>query len=317
MADAYTTAATLQSDTAAYEALAYFGLRPELPHDECADVKPTAVTHRGASVQFFLYDDFAAQTATLSETADPDAIAPSDQVVIVTPLEKGALVKTTAKIRHTSLLDIDADMANLIGWNAGLTSDTLARDELVTGTNVTYQDSTSVTTIAATDKLTAATIEQQRAELASASVRKFSDGNYKAFIHPKVAYDIMRETGAGWRDPHTYSSPEAIFAGEIGRYAGFRFYETERARVLVDASNGAGAAGTVDVYSTLFTGRQALACAYWGGAPYGRYPAFVRGEVVDGLKRIQPMGWKHAIGYKVFRNAALRRVESASTIGSN
>jgi hypothetical protein len=43
----------------------------------------------------------------------------------------------------------------------------------------------------------------------------------------------------------------------------------------------------------------------------------VYGEVTDVLKRFQPVGWKHFVGYGVFRQEALRRIESASSIGTN
>jgi hypothetical protein len=39
--------------------------------------------------------------------------------------------------------------------------------------------------------------------------------------------------------------------------------------------------------------------------------------VTDALRRFEGMGWKHLVGYGVFRQAALRRIESASSIGTN
>jgi hypothetical protein len=39
--------------------------------------------------------------------------------------------------------------------------------------------------------------------------------------------------------------------------------------------------------------------------------------VVDVLQRFQPVGWYWLGGYARFREASLRRVESASSIGAN
>jgi hypothetical protein len=39
--------------------------------------------------------------------------------------------------------------------------------------------------------------------------------------------------------------------------------------------------------------------------------------VVDHLRRFTGMGWYHLVGYARFREEALRRVESSSTIGTN
>lgn len=319
MADAFTNAAALDSDTAAYEAVAYFALRPELLFDAVADVKPTAQTHRGSSVTFTIYDDLAAQTTPLSETADPDAIAAADNVVTVTPAEYGAVIKTTAKVRATSYLEVDTDVANLIGFNAGLTLDTLARTQLEAGTNVRYAgNATSRTTIDAADTFAGANVMRARTDLVKASVRPSKGQMYYGFIHPDVAYDLRKETGgASWRDPHIYSQPEQIWSGEIGAFEGVAWVETPRAPLFTDASNGAGAAGTVDVYATLVCGKQALALAHGMNGDYSRFPTIVKGPRVDALQRIQPWGWRSFIGYGRFREASLRRIESASSIGAN
>lgn len=324
MADTFTQASTLSSDTAAYEALAYFALRPQLMFDAVASVKPTNQTHRGSSVTFTIYSDLAAQTTTLSETADPDSIAPSDSTVVVTPVEKGAVIKTTAKLRVTSFLDIDADMANLIGYNAGLSLDTLARTAIAAGTNVRYAEGgattpTSRTTVQTEDVISADDCRRARVDLVAANVMPTAGGSlYWGFLHPDVAYDLRRETGsAAWRDPHTYSSPEAIWSGEVGAFEGTRWIETPRATVNVDASNGSGATGTIDVYETYVCGFQALALAHYNGEGYSRYPTIVKGPVIDALQRIQPIGWKWGGEHKVFRQASLRRIESSSSIGTN
>jgi N4-gp56 family major capsid protein len=113
---------------------------------------------------------------------------------------------------------------------------------------------------------------------------------------------------------HTYSQPENIWNGEVGTFENFRFIETPRAPVFADA----GSSTTLtDVYGTLFLGRQALAKAYSNTDGNGPQPRVVPGPVVDHLRRFVPMGWYHFVGYARFRDASLRRVETASTIGSN
>lgn len=316
MSDTYTQASTFTSDTAAYEALAYFALRPQLYFDAVASVKSEHMTHRGVSVRFNIYTDLAAQTTTLSETADPDAIAASDGTVTVTPLEKGAVIKTTALIRATSYLDIDQDMANLIGFNAGLSLDTLARTAIDAGDNVRYAgNATSRATVDPTDTIASANVQRARVDLVGANVMTTNGSLYWAFIHPDVSYDLQRDTSTGnWLTPHQYSAPENIWSGEIGAFSGFRFVETPRCVVNTD---GGSSPTTTDVYGTYFGGAQALACGTNDGGGYtGRYPTFVKGPMVDALQRIQPLGWKWMGAYGRFREASLRRVESSSSIGS-
>lgn len=315
MADTFSQQSTFASDTTAYEMLAYFALRPQLFFDAVCDVKPTNQSHRGAAVQFNIYTDLAAQTTALSETADPDSIAASDSTVTLTLVEQGAVIKTTAKLRATSFLDIDMDMANLIGYNAGLSIDTLARTQIQAGTNVRYSGAaTSRATVTPATTLTAANVRRSRVDLVGATVAPTNGSLYWAFIHPDVAYDLRSETGAAaWRDPHTYSAPELIWSGEVGAFEGFRFVETPRCPVFSDSGSSPT---TTDVYATLFGGKQALACAHAASEGFGRYPTIVRGPMVDALQRISPIGWKWLGAYGRFREASLRRVESGSSIGS-
>lgn len=316
MSDAFTQRSSVSSDTAAYEALAYFALRPQLYFDAVASVKATNQTHRGVSVQFNIYTDFSAQTTTLSETADPDSIAASDGTVVVTPLEKGAVVKTTANLRATSFLDISSDMANLIGYNAGLSLDTLARTAIDGGSNVRYGgNASSRATVDPTDTIASTNVQRARVDLVNANTMPTNGTLYWAFIHPDVSFDLQRDTStANWLTPHQYSAPENIWSGEIGAFNGFRFIETPRCVVNTD---GGSSPTTTDVYATYFGGMQAIACATVTGAGYtGRYPTFVKGPMVDALQRIQPLGWKWFGAYARFREESLRRVESASSIGS-
>jgi N4-gp56 family major capsid protein len=98
---------------------------------------------------------------------------------------------------------------------------------------------------------------------------------------------------------------------------GFRFVEAPRAPLFADASNGAGAGGTIDVYRTLFMGRQAIAKAYSNVDGNGANPRVIPGPVTDKLRRFVPMGWYWLGGYGIFRQNAIYAVETASSIGVN
>ena len=150
-----------------------------------------------------------------------------------------------------------------------------------------------------------------------ANVATFN-GSYIGFIHPDVSYDFRSNTDvAAWRTPANYVDPTGIYNGEIGLFESVRFIETPRAKVFTNAFNGAGAAGTGDAYSTLIMGRQALAKAFSTQDGNGATPKIVRGNVTDILMRLQPLGWYWLGGYGRFREASLRRIESASSIGAN
>ena len=317
-----TQTSDLLTDQVAFDRIAYFALRSELLFDAVADVMPVAQAMPGSSVKFTIFNDLAEKTSTLTEDTDVTPVVMGDSQIEVTLNEYGNAVNTTAKLRGTSFLDVDSAAANLVGYNAGISVDGVIRDVLAAGTNVVYGGGGASTPsaridLAVDDIITANDIRKTVAALRKANAVSFG-GMYMGYIHPDVSYDLRKETGvASWRDPHVYSDPANIYNGEVGAFEGVRFIETPRAKIFEDAFNGAGSTGTGDAYCTHIAGRQALAKAHSIVDGNGAFPRVVRGPVVDVLSRFQPVGWYWLGGYARFREASLRRIESASSIGAN
>ena len=84
--------------------------------------------------------------------------------------------------------------------------------------------------------------------------------------------------------------------------------------LTVTVVNSATVSGTITftpvtkVYRTFFAGQQALAQAV------AEEPHVVIGPITDKLQRFRPIGWYGVLGFKIYRNAALYRVESSSSI---
>ena len=314
---AYTQQSSLGVDQAAYDRLAYFALRSELLFDQAADVQATNQAMTGSSVIFTIFSELATVTTPLTETSDVTAVAMADANVTVTLTEYGNTVNTTAKLRGTAFLDVDAAAANLIGYNAGSSMDEVVRDVLAGGTNVVYAGGGSTTptsraTVEVDDIIEANDVRKVTAALRGASVSPWN-GYYIGFIHPDVSYDLRRETGnASWNAPHVNMDTANIYTGEIGTFESVRFIETPRTKVRTDDGDA-----NVDVYDTYIMGRQALAKAYSFVDGNGPVPQVRRGPVVDSLMRFNPIGWYWLGGYGRFREASLRRIESSSSIGAN
>jgi len=326
MVDAYTGSSTLDFSKAAYDRMAYFALRPELYFDAAADVQPTHQSMPGASVAFTIVNDLAIQASALTETSDVSTVALSDSQVTLTLAEYGNAVLTTAKLRGTSFVDIDPIVANVVGYNAGVSIDTIARAALDSGTNVQYASGlgatslqTSVTTragVAAANTISSLDIRVARARLRSQNVPTFG-GMYVGYIHPDLVADLQGESISGsnvqgWRAPHVYAQPGEIWTGELGAYEGVRWIETPRAPVF----QGAGASST-NVYGTMILGRQALAKTFSTIDGNGAFPHVVPGPITDRLRRFVPLGWYWLGAYGVFRQASLIRLESASLLGGD
>ena len=315
---AYTQQSSLGVDQAAYDRMAYFALRSELLFDQAADVQASNQTMPGSSVIFTIFSELAVATTALTETSDVDPVAMADSNVTITLTEYGNTINTTAKLRGTAFLDVDAAAANLIGYNAGNSLDVIVREVLAAGTNVIYGGGGSTApssraTVQAEDIIAANDVRKVTAALRGANVSPWT-GYYIGFMHPDVSYDLRRETGnASWNAPHVNMDTANIYTGEIGTFESVRFIETPRTKVRTDA----GASSTVDVYDTYIMGRQALAKAYSFVDGNGPVPSVRRGPVVDSLMRFNPIGWYWLGGYGLFRTASLRRIESSSSIGTN
>lgn len=291
----------------AYDRKAYFALREEAVFDALFSVKPGNMTSPGTPVTFTFWADMAVATTPLDESTDVTTVGLSDSQVSVTPDEYGNAIKFTARLKADDFLSgWDADVANLLSYNAVNTMESLAEAALTGGTNVVTADGGAENALTGADVITADLVRQRHAELRGDSVMDFG-GLYVAIIHPDVAYDLKSETGDGaWVSPAQYVNTERIYRNEIGSFGGFRFIENARARLTAD-----GGATTTDTYTTYFLGQQA-------GAKAVSIPLhMVEGPVTDVLRRFFPLGWHTYAGWDTFREAALRRLITASSIGAN
>lgn len=301
-------------DRVAYDLMTYMPFYYELYFDRFVSVRPTRTSTRGASVVFNKTNALALADTPIDESVDITASVLSDGDTTITLAEYGNASKTTAKLRASGMIELDPIVSETIGVNAGQSMDSVSALPFFAGTQVAYGgNATSRTTIDATDEITAHLVRLAFARLTAASVPRLAGGYYGAILHPDVAIDLKEETGQGaWRTPREYVDPQNIYNGELGEFEGFRFVVSPRARMLANASST-----TVDVYQSAFFGGQAIAKGYSTGGGYGQQPVFGLTPVTDNLERFKGMYWKHFVGYGVFRNESLFRVESSSSIGTN
>jgi len=292
----------------AYDRLLEFALRSEPLIRSVADKRPAKQAMPGSSVVLQRYVDLSAATTALTETTDPDAVALSTPTTVTITLnEYGNSVLVTRALQLFSLADVDPAIANIIAFNLADSIDQVAMTTLRGGTNVIYSGSTatSTATITAAATLSSANVRKAVAKLRAGKSVARKGALYWAGIHPEVSHDLRAETGAGgWRLPHEYNSNDAIWAGEIGTYEGAYFVESPR---LYNATDGSSSAR---VYRTILAGQQALAEAV------AEEPHVVIGNVTDRLMRFRPMGWYGVLGFARYREEALYRIESGSSIAS-
>lgn len=310
------TSASLGFDQIAWDLFTRFALRPQLYFDKVTTVKASKQDKPGHTVRFTFTADLAEATTPLDEDDDVTPVTFTDSNVDVVLNEYGNAVRRTRYLAGTSMIPLDPVVANVVGWNAGISFDTLARNALVAGTQLRLADNASAGHTATSD-LTAADIYAANdiryivAKLRGANVMDFG-GYYLGFLHPDQAVDLREESGnSAWVVPHAYVDTAEIYRGEVGAYEGVRWIETPRVEIEADAG-----AGTVDAYNSLVLGQEALAKAF-SSSVSGPMPSVRPGPVVDTLARFVPIGWYWLGGFKILRQASVYRYETASSIGSN
>ena len=293
--------------TKAYDLAVYPALRPELIFDQFATVRATNTTHRGGSVRFSFVDDIAEQTTPLLENIDVDSVTLTSKALTVTMREYGTAVTNTALIRGTSMISLDPLIAERVGYNAGLSVDTLARVAL-DATTVTYDDGSTAPVGSVGDVsgyLDGAMLRDGVAVLRAANVRPLRGGNYVAVVSPYQAQHLMSDTtDTGWRWMVGYAggagtAGNSVFMGEVGTYEGVRIVVNNHL-----TSQGKG----------YLMGAEALAKAYSTAPGFGPQPKTVVSPVVDKLRRFASVGWYHLVGYSVFRTEALLHINTSSNL---
>ena len=329
----------------AYDRYIELALRAVPMVRDLADKKPVQQAMPGSSIVFNIYSDMAPVTTALSETTDPDAIAlGSTTPITVTLNEYGNASLVTRKLELFSFSDIDPALVDIISYNMLDSLDSVALQELVGGPQAvaevngalvstfggSYTAGVTQGKVLGTDTIKARDIRFAVAKLRANKVVPRQGDYYYVGIHPEVSHDLRAETGlGGWRDDHKYSETGAseFWPGTIGTYEGAMFVESPRMFNTTDGAIGTAAntsysgtfgttsyvngTGGTRVYRTIVAGKQALAEAV------AEEPHVVFGPIVDKLLRFRPIGWYGVLGFKRYRDPALIRIETTSSINNS
>jgi N4-gp56 family major capsid protein len=269
-----------------------------------ADVKPVQQAMPGSSVVFSIYSDLAAATSTLTETTDVSSVAlgnPSQ--VTVTLQEYGSAVTTTKKLNLTSFNDVDAALADIIAYNAADSIDKVVASVLTAGTNVIYAGTaTSTNSITSSMTLSVADIREAVVQLRTNKALPRIGELYAAYVHPRQSADLRAEAGTGgFQELTKYVDRTPFVAGAVGVLEGAFVVETPRVPYAANS-------GSVNVYKAFVAGREALAEAM------AQDITTVIGPEIDALRRFRTIGWYYFGGFNRLREAALYRIESATSI---
>ncbi len=287
---------------------------PELVHDQFGQKHPIP-KNGGKTIEFRKYDPLPKALTPLTEGVTPNGQKLNMGVITATVAQYGGFVELSDILLLTAIDNNLVQATKLLGSQAGRTLDTITREVLNGGTNVQYANGnkTSRATLvggaaneADNDYLTVDAIRKAVRFLKVMHAPRIN-GYYAGIIHPDCSYDLMSDPK--WVNVKTYSDPDGIYEGEIGRIEGVRFVETSEAKVFT----GEGAEGR-DVYSTLILGSDAYGVTeVTGGGLQHIVKQLGSAGTADPLNQRATAGWKATKVAERLVEAYMVRIETTST----
>lgn len=288
---------------------------PNLVHDQFGQKHPIP-KNGGKIIEFRKYDSLPKALTPLTEGVTPNGQKLSMSVITSNVQQYGGYIELSDILLLTAIDNNLVQATKLLGSQAGRTLDTITREVLNGGTNVQYAEGqvtarNSLVGGQATGNhyLTVDAVRRAVRFLKVMNAPKIN-GSYVGIIHPDVSYDLMSDPK--WVNVKTYSDPDGIYEGEIGKIEGVRFVETSEAKVF----EGAGASG-VDVYSTLILGADAYGVTeITGGGLEHIVKQLGSAGTADPLNQRATAGWKATKTAERLVEQYMVRIETASTFGT-
>ena len=283
-----------------------------LVHDQFAQKRPIP-QGSGKTIEFRKFASLPKALTPLTEGVTPDGKSLNVTAITATVAQYGDYITQSDVLELTALDNTILEATKILGRQAGLTLDTITRNVLHSGTNVTYcpkvaadgskTEVTSRANLDTTCQLTVDVVNQVVAKLRGQNAPTIG-GKYVAIIHPYVAYDLMSDPA--WQDAHKYAKPENLFEGEIGEIGGVRFVQTTEAKIYDGG-----------VFGTLFLGKDAYGVTEVSG---GGLQTIVKQKgsagTADPLDQRSSVGWKAIKTAEILIPNYLVRVESKSKVFS-
>ncbi len=219
-----------------------------LIHEQFGQKRPIP-KNGGKTIEFRKFSRLPKALKPITEGVTPDGNKFNVTAVSCTVDQYGDYIEQTDMLELTAVDNTIVEATKELASQAGVTLDTVVRNELNGGTNVMYApivtengEETEILSredITKDCKLRVKDIFRAAAQLKAVNAPKIG-GSYVAIIHPYVAYDLMQEAGDQWVSIQKYVSPESLLKGEIGCLGGVRFVESTEAKVFGPAEIAEG-----------------------------------------------------------------------------
>jgi len=273
----------------------------------------------------------AVTTALVQEGVTPDdQLAPQLTQLTISPIYYGAWMGYTQRIMEQGYDPILSEMVGILGEQAGLSVDTLVRNDLTDGATTDFSAGQTARTSLdnrLAHEITFDDILIQIASLENANARPVEGGMFACVVHPYTWKNLLQDET--FMAAFIEESPNsAIRTGLLGKLMNCVFYMSSNARVYA-----AGGANSADVYDMLFIGADSHGVVGFASqmpnlnptaAPADYSPGGNTGGSVNSAEIIQKglgetgfdplnqrgtLGWKLAFNTGITNSAWIRNLE--------
>ena len=226
---------------------------PRLVHGKWGT--PASLTGYG-TYELRRYESLSAVTDPLvQEGVTPDnQLAPQLTQLTISPIYYGAWMGFTQRIQEQGYDPILSEMVGILGEQAGLSVDTLVRNDVTDGATTDFSaGQTARTSLDNTlaHEISFDDILIQIAELENQNARPVDGNSFACVIHPYTYKNLLQDET--FMAAFVEEAPStAIRSGMLGKLMNCVFYMSSNARVYAS-----GGVNTTDVYDMLFVGADA------------------------------------------------------------
>jgi N4-gp56 family major capsid protein len=223
-----------------YDRTALSALRKKFMFWKGVDTR-TLPKKNGKTIQFYRYSQLGANTTPSDEgNAGGQSLQMTSSTVSATVSQYTDFISFSDLLVDTAIDgDIVAVGADMLGYRAGLTVDTILRNEV-------DSNATSIDVSLLGDYFTGGDVANIRTRFAGLDIRPFEDGLYRGIIHPYSAYDFIHDPQVGGfldvTKQHPSTENHGIFTsmedrGFIGTWSGVQLWESTNTTLVSGSPN--------------------------------------------------------------------------------
>lgn len=221
-----------------YDKLLLKNAFPKLVHNQFGQ-KRNIPKNGGKIIEFRKFSPLPKALTPLSEGVTPNGQKLSATRITAEIAQYGAYVTYSDILSMTTIDPTLVEGMKLLGHQAGMTLDTITREQLNGGDSAQYGDGSKAnraalvglhSTWASNDYFNCEMIRKANLTLRNNKATPLEGGDFVCIIHPEAEYSLKKDSE--WVSYQLSQHAEKVFDGEIGRFDGTRFVVSTEAKIF-------------------------------------------------------------------------------------